>query len=406
MKGFTERSPLIIGAIVIAAIVLGTAGSLFMTAGVFADRYSVTARFADSAGLKPGDAVRVAGVRVGQVSSVEAAGREVAAKLVIDKGIELSGDTTAAVVVETLLGQKYVKLDTGEDWSSPLEDGAVIKNGKTPTEVLDLQNIGTPLLEETDAEAMNATLEHLAAITDGKREQVAEIIEGLNGLTAEVNQRKVETSRLLESAGTLTSTLAERDAELASAVDNLNVVVTGLAERRAELVRLLQETRLAAAATASLVGDNRTRLDAVLNELEADLAIVGRHQIDLAHTVAYLSVAIEGFSSIGYSAGDFPNTWGNIFTQFLSDPQVDQVMGSCGPVDQALDIALGPDPLPCEERDGPGTVDPLVPTGSSSTGSASGRGATIGSSGAPIVTDDELERSITLFLAPFLQVGT
>ena len=405
MKGFTERSPLIIGAIVITAIVLGTAGSLFMTAGVFADRYSVSARFADSAGLKPGDAVRVAGVRVGQVSSVEAAGREVAAKLVIDKGIELSADTTAAVVVETLLGQKYVRLDTGEDWSSPLEDGAVIKNGKTPTEVLDLQNIGTPLLEETDAEAMNATLEHLAAITDGKREQVAEIIDGLNGLTAEVNQRKVETSRLLESAGTLTSTLAERDAELASAVENLNVVVAGLAERRAELVKLLQETRFAAAATASLVGDNRTRLDAVLNELEADLAIVGRHQIDLAHTVAYLSVAIEGFSSIGYSAGDFPNNWGNIFTQFLSDPQVDQVMGSCGPVDQALDIALGPDPLPCEERDGPGTVDPVV-AGGTSSGSRGGRGPTIGSSGAPIVTDDELERSITLFLAPFLQVGT
>ena len=405
MKGFTERSPLIIGAIVIAAIVLGTAGSLFMTAGFFANRYAVIAEFSDSAGLKPGDGVRVAGVRVGQVSSVEAAGRQVAAKLLIDDGVELSADTRAEVVVETLLGQKYVKLDTGEDWSSLLEDGAVIENGKTPTEVLDLQNIGTPLLEETDAKAMNATLEHLATITDGKREQVATIIEGLNDLTSQVNQRKVETSRLLESAGTLTSTLAARDAELAAAVDNLNLVVSGLAERRADLVKLLQETRLAAAATADLVGDNRARLDTVLNELEADLEIVGRHQIDLAHTVAYLSVAIEGFSSIGYSAGDFPNEWGNIFTQFLTDPQADQVMGACGPVDQALDLALGPDPLPCEERDGPSTVDPGA--GALSSGERAGGGRpTVGSARAPIVTDDELERSMTLFLAPFLQVGS
>ena len=402
MRGFTERSPLIIGAIVIAAIVLGTAGSLFMTAGVFADRYSVTARFADSAGLKPGDAVRVAGVRVGQVSSVEAAGREVAAKLVINKGVELSADTEAEVVVETLLGQKYVRLHTGDDWDDPLEDGAVIENGKTPTEVLDLQNIGTPLLEETDAKAMNATLEHLATITEGKREQVVTIIDGLNALTSEVNQRKVETSRLLESAATLSNTLAERDAELAAAVENLNVVVGSLAERRADLVRLLQETRLTAAATADLVGDNRTRLDKVLNELEADLEIVGRHQIDLAHTVAYLSVAIEGFSSIGYSAGDFPNEWGNIFTQLLTDPQADQVMGACGPVDQALDIALGPDPLPCSEREGPGTVSP---GGVSGAGGRSGGRPTVGSSRAPIASEDELERSITLFLAPFLQVG-
>ena len=401
MKGFTERSPLVIGSIVIVAIVLGTGASLFMTAGAFADTYTVTARFADSAGLKPGDGVRVAGVRVGQVSSVEAAGTEVAAELVIDQGIELSGDTKAAIVVETLLGQKHVELDTGEDWSSPLENGAVIEDGETPTEVLDLQNIGTPLLEETDARAMNDALVHLAAITDGKREQVATIIGGLNGLTSEINQRKVETARLLESANTLTSTLADRDAELAAAVENLNVVVAGLAERRAELVRLLQETRFAAAATANLVGDNRTRLDAILNELEADLQIVGRHQVDLAQTVAYLSAAIEGFSSIGYSAGDFPNEWGNIFTQLLNDPQVDQVMGACGPVDQALDLALGPDPLACSERDGPGTV-----SGDDGTTTAQSGRATVGSDRAPIATDDELERSITMFLAPFLQVGT
>lgn len=402
MRGFTERSPLIIGTIVIAAIVIGTAGSLFMTAGVFADRYAVTARFADSAGLKPGDAVRVAGVRVGQVSSVEASGRQVAAKLMINKGIELSGDTTAAVIVETLLGQKYVRLETGQDWAAPLGDGSVIENGSTPTEVLDLQNIGTPLLEETDAKAMNDTLERLAAITEGKREQVVEIIDGLNALTSEVNQRKVETSRLLESASTLTNTLAARDAELAAAVENLNVVVSGLAERRAELVRLLEETRLTAATTADLVGENRNRLDRVLNELHADLEIVGRYQIDLAHSVAYLSVAIQGFSSIGYSAGDFPNEWGNIFTQLLTDPQADQVMGSCGPVDQALDLALGPDPLPCSERDGPSSVDPGV---GGASGGRSGR-PTVGSARAPIATEDELERSLTLFLAPFLQVGT
>lgn len=401
MRGFTERNPLVIGTIVILAIVLGTGASLFMNAGFFADQYAVTARFADSAGLKPGDTVRVAGVRVGQVASVEAAGQEVAAKLLLNKSVELSADTTAAVVVETLLGQKYVKLETGDDWDSLLEDGAVIENGSTPTEVLDLQNIGTPLLEETDAKAMNDTLERLAAITEGKREQVASIIEGLNDLTAAVNERKIETSRLLESTATLSGTLAQRDAELASAVEDLNVVVAGLAERRADLVRLLQETRLTAAATANLVGNNRTRLDAVLNELEADLEIVGRHQVDLAQTVAYLSVAIEGFASIGYSAGGFPNEWGNVFTQTISDPQVDQVMGACGPVDQALDLALGPDPLPCSERDGPGTVPPGGGAGSAGRG----RGATVGSARAPIATDDELERSLTLFLAPFLQVG-
>jgi phospholipid/cholesterol/gamma-HCH transport system substrate-binding protein len=251
------------------------------------------------------------------------------------------------------------------------------------------------LLEETDAAAMNETLERLAAITEGKRDQVASIIDGLNRLTGEVNRRKTETASLLRAANTLSGTLANRDTELAAAVETLNVVVAMLAERRAELVELLRETSAAAAATADLVGDNRGRLDSILLELEQDLAIVGRHQVDLAQSVAYLSVAIEGFSSIGYSAGDFPNEWGNIFTQVLTDPQVDQALGSCGPVDQALDVVLGPDPLACDERDGPNTVPP---------GAGASQQARIGSKQAPIAGATEFERSMTLFLAPLLQV--
>lgn len=389
MRSVTERNPLIIGAVVIALIVVGTGASLFLNAGVLKDRFTLLARFPDTAGLEPGDPVRVAGITVGQVDGVELAGTAVVARLEVDAGVELSADTTAAVVVETLLGQKYVRLTTGDEWSRTLDDGDVIENGRTPTEVLDLQNVGTKLLEEIDAAAFDGVLDRLAAVTEGKRDQVVRIVDGLNRLTGEVNRRKAEVGRLLDSAATLSSTLAERDDELVAAIDQLGVVVDGLADRRAELAALLRETRAAAGATADLVGTNRARLDRVFHDLDASLQIVGRHQIDLAHAVAYLASAVEGFASVGRSAGGFENRWANIFTEIVGRPTTDPVLGSCGAVDLALDAVLGPDPLPCDRRDGP-----------------TASGATAGArAGLQVEGSDATARSLTLLLAPLLGAG-
>ena len=78
-------------------------------------------------------------------------------------------------------------------------------------------------------------------------------------------------------------------------------------------------------------------------------------------------VAIDGFSSVGYSGPEeTPNTWANIFAQLVGPVAPDGIMGACGPFDRALDLAFGPDPLPCDQRDGP------VPNSSGSTPTAPG----------------------------------
>jgi phospholipid/cholesterol/gamma-HCH transport system substrate-binding protein len=354
MKSFTERNPVIIGMVVISLIAVAVTASLVLNAGVFKDRYTVSARFTDAAGLRPGDRVRVAGVPAGQVSSIHEEDGEVEVSLRIDEGVELSGDTRAAVVVETVLGTKNVKLETGDDWDHPLGDGDVITETETPVEVLDLQNIGTRLFTESDGAAFDDLIDSLNQITEDKRSDVHRIVRGVNRLTSELNARDEEARDLFDSAETLTRTLADRDDDLVAAVDDLNVVIGDLADRRVELQTLLQSTSEAAGRLADLVGDNRPELDAVLTDLHSTLEVIGRHQVDLAAGVGYLGAAIEGFSSIGYSGPEnSPNEWGNIFTQLIGPVAPDGIMGACGPFDRALDLAFGPDPLPCDQREGP-----------------------------------------------------
>jgi phospholipid/cholesterol/gamma-HCH transport system substrate-binding protein len=350
---FTERNPMVLGALTIGLIVVSVAGVLVLNADFFADRYTVNARFADAAGISPGDTVRVAGVDAGKVDAVRETDGQVEVVMEIDQGVELSGDTAATVQVETVLGTKFVRLTTGDDWENPLEDGDTITDTTTPVELLDLQNTGTRLFDESDGEAFNDLMDSLSQVTEGKQVEVRQIIDGLSDLTAAVSGREQEARRLLDSAETLTGTLADRDEELGSAIDSLNLVVGDLAERRVALIELLESTSAAAREIADVVGDNRADLDLVLDEVHTTLDTIGRHQVDLAQAVAYLGVGIEGFASIGYNGPvEVPRPWGNIFTQLIGPVGPDGILGSCMPVDRMLDLVFGPDPLPCDQRTG------------------------------------------------------
>lgn len=355
MKSFTERNPIIIGAIVVAIVAAGTVGALALNSGAFADRYEVAARFPDSAGVRPGDKVRVAGVVSGRVGSVREHAGQVDVTLQVDEGIELPSDVRAEIVVETLLGSKYVRLVGGSQWDDPLRDGDLITDTVTPTEVLDVQNVGTPLLEDTDAEAIEDLLSKIETITEGQRGNVGEIIDGLGRLTRAVNSRQAEARRLIDSSKQVTGTLAARDEELYEALEDLDVVLDGLAKRRVQVVQLLEATRSAAGRTADLVAENRPQLDAVLTEIHEDLKIVERRQDDLAAGISGLTNAISGFASIGYSGTDeFPNTWANMYTQLIGPIGPDALFGSCGLLDDAFDVLVGPDPITsCEARTGP-----------------------------------------------------
>lgn len=374
VKSFTERNPVVIGAVVITLIVVGTASSLLLNSGALADRYSVRARFPDSAGITAGSQVKVAGITSGQVESVRQEGTEVELVLGVDAGIELPADTRADIVVDTLLGSKSVRLVPGEEWDDLLQEDAVITETSTPTEALDLQNIGTPLLEETDGEAIDTLIDTVLRITEGKRDDVSDILDGLEDLAVTVNAREQEARDLIDATRTLTSTLDARDEELLDAVDDLNVVVETLANRRVELVELLEQTTEAATRISDLVEGNGPELDRILDELHADLQIVGDHQVDLAQSVALVSSAIQGFASVGFSGADeAPNQWANLYTQLLGPIGPDILLGSCGTLDIALDLALGPDPIAdCDDRTGPlpGNPGPGQP-GSSGSGGGS-----------------------------------
>jgi phospholipid/cholesterol/gamma-HCH transport system substrate-binding protein len=79
-----------------------------------ADGYRLTAEFETLRTLTPGSEVRMAGVRIGQVTSTELADGRGRITLAIDPQDRIPSDSVAQIAMASLLGQSYISLQYGK----------------------------------------------------------------------------------------------------------------------------------------------------------------------------------------------------------------------------------------------------------------------------------------------------
>ena len=93
------------------------------------DSYTITARFANSGGLKIKSPVSAAGVKIGRVTAINFDPKtfESIVKMSINsKYNALPDDTTASIFTAGLLGEQYVNLDAGGS-DTPLKNNGKIE---------------------------------------------------------------------------------------------------------------------------------------------------------------------------------------------------------------------------------------------------------------------------------------
>jgi phospholipid/cholesterol/gamma-HCH transport system substrate-binding protein len=118
-------------------------GHLFKKEG-----YKIIAGFTNLKGLKTGDDVLMAGVKIGSVGSTQLGNQRVEAVLTIFPKIKIPNDAVASVEVSSLLGSNYLGVSFGTPTSPALQDGDEIKTKNTidMNEVISqLGNLGSKL---------------------------------------------------------------------------------------------------------------------------------------------------------------------------------------------------------------------------------------------------------------------
>lgn len=181
--------------------------------------------FSDVFGLREGDDVRMAGVRVGRVEKIELQGDLARVSFVVQSDQQLLGPTVAAVTYQNIVGQRYLGLSLGHTGEpGTLKPGSVIPVEHTDPsfDVGALLNGYEPLfsvLNPRDADNL----------TKG-------VIQSLQGDEASIAALVDHTSRLTDS-------FAGKDQELGTVITDLNAVVNNLARHNDSLDEIITHTR-------------------------------------------------------------------------------------------------------------------------------------------------------------------
>ena len=88
--------------------------------------YTIYANFDNIAGLKTGNEVEIAGVKIGKVTGIELKDNRARVAMRVNQGIEVDDDAIASVLTSGLIGDKYVSIALGA--GDNLKDGGTIRH--------------------------------------------------------------------------------------------------------------------------------------------------------------------------------------------------------------------------------------------------------------------------------------
>jgi phospholipid/cholesterol/gamma-HCH transport system substrate-binding protein len=308
MKSFRDRNPYAVGIVSMGIIGLVT-GLAFMVGllHLLEHTYTMEGSFTDAAGLRIGDDVKLAGVKVGRVTGVDAdrAHGRVTVTWVVNNGVDIRDEAGADIALETLLGSKYIRITNpskGDDLYADLsrDDRLIpVDRTTTPVDVFDLTREATTRIEETDNDKLNQLIKQLATITEGKRATITDLIQSVGTLSSAINEREGQLDNLLQSADQLSANLADKDQTLVTLIDESRTILDFLVQRRDELSAALGAGSDAVRSLSVLIDTNADELDAILDDLQPTLATVDSDMSGLNRGLALAGPAFYGQSLAG-----------------------------------------------------------------------------------------------------------
>ena len=341
LKSFRDRNPYVIG--IVSVGIIGVFVAFAFAVGILhlgEWAYAVQGVFADAGGIRNGDDVRVAGVKVGRVTGVRADRQHgrVVVDFVVNDGVDLGPETSAEVALATLLGTKFLRLEgtvEGPYLADLPEDERVIpiERTKTPFDVFELTKVGTKSIEATDTEKLNRLITQLADVSEGKHDQIATLLESITVVSSTINERDAQLQQLLERADTLSATLAEKDQTLVGLIDQSQTVLDLVSRRRTDLGAALDDGATTVEQLSGVVAAHKTQLDIILETLHPTLDVVERRQGDLDRSLSWV-----GSGALGLARASSKGPWQEIYIRSIG-PDVVTLLDTLPP-------ATGVVPLP------------------------------------------------------------
>lgn len=285
------------------------------------------AEFTDVFGLREGDDVRMAGVRVGRVSNIELGGEPGNSKARVDFALQndqkILGNTEASILYQNIVGQRYLDLRLGpEGDSTPLPGGSVIPVSRTvPSfDVGIVLNGYEPLFATIDPKAADQISQAAVQALSGDTTAWATLVDKSGQLTETIAGRDELLGDMITGMDRLFGTLAKQNDNIDKTLANTKQMVVGLNARRPELVSSMGSLSRVVSSLGAVTNEVNPSLQALITRepgfashlvtIEPQLAFMGANLPKLLKGLAratqdgaYLNVYTCDLNALGFFPG-------------------------------------------------------------------------------------------------------
>jgi phospholipid/cholesterol/gamma-HCH transport system substrate-binding protein len=351
MRSFSERNPLIIGAVGVsltAGLVLFALEYKSLPFINSAKQYS--AYFAEAGGLKEGAPVQVAGLRIGRVDSIELDGARVLVTFDVDKNVHLGDRTEAAIKTKSLLGSKLVDITPRGD--GQLSTTIPIERTTSPYQLPDALGDLAATISGLDTDKVSAALDTLAHTFKDTPPELRSAVDGVARFSQTLNKHDAQLRNLLANANKATTVLAGHADQVVGLIASTQALLAQLQTQSSALDQISNNLSAFATQLKGFITDNRSQLRPALDKLNGVLTIVDNRRGRLQLMFKYLNQYAMSLGESVASGPFFKAYVANLLPGQFVQPFVDAAFS---------DLGLDPNVLLPSERSDPQVGQPGTP---------------------------------------------
>jgi phospholipid/cholesterol/gamma-HCH transport system substrate-binding protein len=260
--------------VIVAVLIIETLGDM----DVFHRGYHVNALFDTAQELKVGDTVKVAGVEIGRVESIQPdyADNKVKVTMRLHPDAIVKTDSTATIKFTGLMGQYFVSVDFGSPSAPQAVEGAVLGTKEQPdlSAIMDKLDKAATGIQNLTASFTPDTINNLfGPITDFIKQNSAHLggaITNIENISGQIASGQGTVGKLIYTDDLYNSAFATLT-NVQGAVTQVREVVNGVSDGKGTLGKLVTDETLYNATTSSM-----TNLDQILLKINQGQGTVGK----------------------------------------------------------------------------------------------------------------------------------
>ena len=266
----------------------------------------VVAYFTNTVGLYAGDDVRVVGVPVGKIESIEPRAGDVKVTMKVDKDVKLPAQARAIVIAPNLVSARFVQFTPAYTNGPELADGAEIPLDRTgvPVEWDEVKEQLTQLSTQLGPQQgstqgpLSDVVNQAAATFDGNGDSFRNALRELSQTAGRLGDSRTDLFGTVRNLQVLVDALANSNEQIVQFSNHVASVSQVLADSTTDLDQTLGTLNQALSDVKGFLGENNAALIGQVNKLTEFTNILTEHSDDIEQVLHITPNGLANFYNI------------------------------------------------------------------------------------------------------------